>query len=87
MTLMQSARSFRTPAYSGRAISVKIQRQEVLTAKHGTEYACSKRSEIDSRRTVKYGDCGLKLSQPDRNVEVTAKAVFWSGSAAAEGSA
>ena len=32
----------------GRAISVKLHPQEVLAAKLCTEYACSKRSEIDS---------------------------------------
>ena len=33
---------------AGRAISVKLHPQEVLAAKLGTQYACSKRSEIDS---------------------------------------
>ena len=33
----------------GCAISVKLHPQEVLAAKLGTEYACSKRSEIDSK--------------------------------------
>ena len=35
---------------AGHAISVKLHPQEVLIAKHGTQYACSKRSEIDSIR-------------------------------------
>ena len=33
---------------AGHAISVKLHPQEVLAAKRGTQYACSKRSEIDS---------------------------------------
>ena len=37
---------------AGRAISVKLHPQEVLAAKLSMQYACSKRSEIDSTLEV-----------------------------------
>ena len=52
--VLQIRHSRKVPAASrlqcipGRAISVKLHPQEVLAAKFGMEYACSKRCEIDS---------------------------------------
>ena len=49
MTLTQSAGTASgLQRIAGRAISVKLHPQEVLAAKLGTQYACSKQSEIDS---------------------------------------
>ena len=48
MTITQSARSFRTPAYCGPFDFRKAPPTGTSCRKLGTQYACSKRSEINS---------------------------------------